>query len=294
MKEISYVMCTKDRGAIFRYSAEHLIQSKRPVDEIVIVNGGSGTETQAWLQEKLGNGLIDTLIAEKDRNQAHGWNRGYLQAQGQFIKKITDDDVFDYSTIRECATFLRANPEFDLTISNELFTDLKIFPNFNAHSFETAFHKWQQGQTKSFFFSDPHLLVRRTSLPLLGLFATGIKLIDYEWSLRVTNLGARIAYFTGCNSMTVWHQDTVTGLMSDQEYFDEYRRLDCFYRNTANPVSPWRRKLVKARSRLEALLTHRPRQTIPDGPTMLSAAHLEQMRPKLEEYNRSRQHEFLR
>ena len=288
------MMCTKDRGAIFRCSLEQLIQAKRPVDEIVIVSGGSDTPTQDWLQGKLDSGLIDTLIGEKDRNQAHGWNRGYLQAQGQFIKKITDDDVFDYSTIRECAAFLQANPEVDLTISNELFTDLKIFPNFNFHSFEAAFRKWQQGQTKSFFFSDPHVLVRRASLPLLGLFATGIKLIDYEWSLRVSNLGARIAYFTGCNSMTVWHQDTVTGQMRDREYFDEYRRLDRFYRNTANPASPWRRKLINARSRLEALLIHRTCQTMPDVPTTLSAAHLDRMRSKLEEYNRNRQNEFLR
>ena len=292
MKEISYVMCTKDRGAIFRSSLKHLIQAKRPVDEVVIVNGGSDTATQAWLKDKLGCGLIDTLIAEKDRNQAHGWNRGYLQARGQFIKKITDDDVFDYSTIRECAAFLRANPDVDLTISNELFTDLTIFPNFNTHSFETAFRLWKEGHSKSFFFPDPPLLIRRASLPLLGLFATGIKLIDYEWSLRVTNLGARIGYFTGCNSMTVWHKATVTGRMSDQEYYDEYRRLDRFYRNTANPFMIWRRKLIKARSRLRGLLIRRAHQTTTEEATSLTTAHPECMRSKLADYNRKRKTEF--
>lgn len=287
IKCISYVMCTKNRGAIFLSTLQDLIASKRPQDEIVIVDGGDDLEIQRVLHTKRATGEIDTLIEGPDKNQAHGWNRGFLACQGEFIKKITDDDVFDYSAIRVCAEYLESHVEYDLVISNELFTDMTRIPSYDFHSFESGLLGWRRGTTRSFFFSDPHILIRASSLPWLGLFSTSVALIDYEWSLRVTALGAKIAYFTGANSMTVWHKATVTGQMSEREYYDEYSRLDRFYRNTANPFRPWRRRLIKARLWLSRIGGIKNEIEAEGSNRKIAPSHLEEMRGVLANHNQT-------
>ena len=244
---LSYVMCTKNRGDIFSGSLRRVLEEKRPCDEVVVVNGGDDGETHELLERERARGRVDVVIHGADRNQAHGWNRGFLACSGEIIKKLTDDDVYDFSLIRRSADELAAADDADLLFSNELFSDADLYPRCNTHDFRGGYDQWGSGCTPCFFFPDPPLLIRRTSLPLLGLFSLRYQLIDYEWSLRVTTLRARIIFCTGCHSLSFWRPETVTGRISETQTHREYVELDRLFQHSRSSHKPWRRRLSGVR-----------------------------------------------
>lgn len=226
---LSFVVTTRNRLEFLKVILEDLISSRNADEEIVVIDALSNDGTGEYLKKLYREHKIQKLLIEADCCQAEGWNKGFLLSEGKLIKKITDDDVFDLSAIRVCKQFMLDNPEVDVCISNELFTDDNIYPNFNKHSFYEAFLRWKKKETDSFFFSDPHLLLRRTSLSLIGIFNPRFIMIDYEFSLRISFLKARIAYYSGFNSLSFFRRETISGLIKDSTLYNEYMITDRLY-----------------------------------------------------------------
>lgn len=226
---LSFIFSTRNRLEFLRVVLQDLQTSLMPDEEIIVVDALSNDGTTEFLNLELERGAIHQLITEADRCQAEGWNKGMLMSRGTLIKKITDDDVFDFNAIRRCKDFMLAHPEYDACISNELFTDDLLYPQFNTHSFFEEFKAWKQGSIGSFFFSDPHLLLRRSALAYIGLYNPRFIMIDYEYSLRISQLQANIAYFSGYNSMSFFRRNTVSGTIDKQLLSREYDLSDKLY-----------------------------------------------------------------
>lgn len=238
--KLSFVISTRNRLEFLKVVLEDLQSSKLPDEEIVVIDANSSDGTSAFLAEQLQNGGIQQLLTEPDRCQAEGWNKGMLLSKGQLIKKITDDDVFDLDAIRKCKAFMLEHKEFDVCISNELFTDDLHYPGFNRHSFLPEFKLWQKGSIKSFFFSDPHMLVRKKALPYIGLYNPHFIMIDYEYALRISHLQARIVYYTGYNSMSYFRPETVSGSINRELLSREYKLSDQLYNYSSKNSSALR------------------------------------------------------
>jgi glycosyltransferase involved in cell wall biosynthesis len=200
---LSFIISTKNRLPFLKILFAHLLPILNPDEEIVVVDSESTDGSAEFLHGLFAANKIHQFISEPDNNQAHGWNKALLMAKGTIIKKLIDDDVHDLSAIRRCRDFMLQNKEVDICISDMLAGDLANPGWIGSSSRLPYYRQWKNGTAKTFTFSDVTMLQRRSSLSLLGLYDTQFKMIDWEYSLRVTYLNAKIAYYTGYNSMSV-------------------------------------------------------------------------------------------
>ncbi len=207
---ISYIISTKNRLPFLKILFDQFILYCEPDEEIVVVDGNSTDGSKEFLQDLYTQGRIHQYVSEADKNQAHGWNKGFLLANGVIIKKLIDDDVHSLSAIRHCKNFMLKNPQVDICISNCFFTDLITPEHIRTASRYSYYEAWKNGRDACFSFSDVYMLIRRSALSYLGLFDTQFNMIDWEYSLRCSFLNAHIAYYTGYNALTVGTPGNVT------------------------------------------------------------------------------------
>jgi len=226
---LSYIIATRNRLDFLKITLSRLLPGLLSDEEIVVVDGESTDGTREYLQELFEKGLIHQYISEPDKNQAHAWNKAMLMARGTLIKKIIDDDVFCYSAIRRCKEYMLQNHQIDVVISNELSTTINDHKKIGKGSRLSRFEQWRQGIAPSFTFGDVHMLVRRSSLALIGLYNTSYVMMDWEYSLRISYLRANIAYYTGYNALNVGHTQTVTASRDVAFIEKQTKRAETFY-----------------------------------------------------------------
>lgn len=226
---ISYIVATRNRLTFLTIALETLIKEIRAGEEIVVVDGDSTDGSKEYLQQLFEQRKIHQFVSEPDRNQAHAWNKAMLMAKGSLIKKIIDDDVFCYDAIRKCKQFMLQNPTVDLIISNDLSSTLNNYKEIQKHSRLPQFQNWVDRKTPSFTFGDVHMLIRKSSLPLIGLYNTNFVMMDWEYSLRISYLKANIAYYTGYNALSVAHPGTTTSKKNERLIKSQGQRAGMLY-----------------------------------------------------------------
>ena len=241
MISLSYIIVTRNRLAFLTITLNKLLSEIRPTEEIVVVDGNSTDGTQIYLQKLFDKGKIHQFISEPDKGQAHGWNKAMLLAKGLIIKKIIDDDIFDYNAIRKCADYMLKNPKIDIVISNDLVSNLSNYKKIEKTGRLTQFNQWKEGLKPSFTFGDVHLLIRRTSLSIIGLYHTGYIMMDWEYSLRISYLQTNIVYYTGYNALSVYHDQSISALKNEKHITDQGNRASVFYEYAGDrsEISTW-------------------------------------------------------
>ena len=227
--ELSYIISTFNRLAFLKITLDTLLKNLDEAEEIVVVDGASTDGTKEYLQKLYDEGKIHQFISEPDKNQAHGWNKAMLLARGTIIKKIIDDDVFCYKAIRICKQFMLSNPSIDVVISNDLSSSVNRYTNINKASRLAQFERWRNKEIASFTFGDVHLLIRRDSIPFIGLYNTSYVMMDWEYSLRISYLQANLVYYTGYNALSIYHQNTVSANKNTNQIADQGKRGSYFY-----------------------------------------------------------------
>jgi glycosyltransferase involved in cell wall biosynthesis len=245
---LSYVIATRNRVPFLRITLEKLVNELQPDEEIVVVDGNSADGSGAYLQQLFEEGKIQQFISEPDKSQAHAWNKAMLMAKGIIIKKIIDDDVFCYGAIRKCKDFLLANPAIDVIISNDLATRLNDYKNVQKVSRLPQFKNWKSGINPSFTFGDVHMLIRKASLTYIGLYNTGFIMIDWEYSLRISYLQARIVYYTGYNALSVTHAQSISSLKNTRLITEQGKKGAVFYdyKGDRHEISTWSKIKIQA------------------------------------------------
>ena len=226
---LTYIIATRNRLPFLKITLDRLLKEVLPDEEIVIVDGDSTDGSKIYLQQLFEEGKIHQYISEPDKNQAHAWNKAMLMANGTIIKKIMDDDVFCYEAIRFCKNYMLQHPLVDVVISNDLSSVLNDHQNIQTLSRYPQFEKWKSGLSQSFTFSDVNMLIKRSTLAYIGLYSTGFVMMDWEYSLRISHLKAEIAYYTGYNSLSVGHPNTVTSLKNNELITSQGKKGAVFY-----------------------------------------------------------------
>jgi glycosyltransferase involved in cell wall biosynthesis len=244
---LSYIIATHNRLPFLRITLEKLVNDLLPDEEIVVVDGNSTDGSKAYLQELFNKGKIHRFISESDKNQAHAWNKAMLMAKGIILKKVIDDDVFCYPAIRKCKDFMLANPAVDVVISNDLATNLYDYKNIQKISRLPQFEKWKNGINPSFTFGDVHMLIRRASLAYIGLYNTSFIMMDWEYSLRISYLQARIVYYTGYNALSVTHAQSVSAIKNTTLITQQGKRGAIFYeyKGDRHEISLWSKMKIQ-------------------------------------------------
>ena len=205
----------------------YIISTKNRLPFLKILLGTDGSAE--YLKELYTAGKIHQYVSEPDKNQAHGWNKALLMAKGTIIKKLIDDDVFSYQAIRICKQYMLQNPQVGVVISNDLGGTLSNYKNVHIGTRKEQFEKWRDGSVPSFSFGDVYMLIRRTALAYIGLYNTSYVMMDWEYSLRMSYLKAKIVYYTGYNAMSVAHPQTVSSLKDAKLVEEQGKRGSIFY-----------------------------------------------------------------
>lgn len=195
--KISYVITTYNKINSLKIILNDLVSKINYVDEeLIIIDGGSEDGTDLFLKKLKDEKKIDKLVIENDFGEAHGFNKGILLSEGSYIKIMTDDDIYNLNSVRDSVTFMDNNKNIDLLFSNGI--SLKTINHelhFHLHTYNEALEKWKKNK-KSFSFCGLGLLLRRSSLPLIGLFNNCFVRVDAEYSFRNTKNGANLALLT--------------------------------------------------------------------------------------------------
>jgi glycosyltransferase involved in cell wall biosynthesis len=230
----SYLVTTYNKFPWVRESVPRLIRAKPQGAEIVIVDGGSNDGTAEYLRRLNTEGEIDQLLSEPDAGEAHGLNKGLLLCRGDLIKLVTDDDVFDYTAIERCEQFMRTHEEVDLLVTPAV--NASVAEDCIVHYSlvcplrdEQAFVDRREMNTCGL-----GILLRKRSIPLLGLFSTSFVWVDYEFLTRAIHTRATIAWFSDPVALRI-HNPSSNSVRFAHRLAVERMRLNRYYASTLRP-----------------------------------------------------------
>ncbi len=251
--KLSYVITTFNKLPYLKEVMRLLLQNVQPNEEIVIADGSSTDGTKEYLQKLFEEGAIHQFISEKDKGEAHGYNKTLLMAKGDLIKVITDDDVFNYSYIRRMKEFMITNPDIDVMTGNIISVNVMQPVTFFEwrKSYQIWFEQWVNKEFSSTFFSCLPLMIRKSSCSLIGLFDTSFKHVDLEYSVRLTALNRKVAFFTGIVAIGLVNSQSVSAqeVSYTTVFKNELKRLqgnfNYIHRQGVKTFSvPWIRKNI--------------------------------------------------
>lgn len=226
---LSYVLVTRNKLPFLKNAIEQLISNVNDDEEIVVVDGGSTDGSAEYLKKLFIDGIINQFVSESDKGEAHAFNKGFLMAKGELIKLISDDDVFNYSGIRECKTFMLNNSRFDVISTEGGGTSLVDHSLIGYTNYYQDFENWKL-TSKVFSFCGLGLMLRKSSFPLLGLFNTSVVSVDAEFTYRITSLKLNLAWYTGFCWIRIYNRKSNSSTMSDIINSD-LRKLETVYKN---------------------------------------------------------------
>ena len=185
MIKLSYILTTYNKLPYLKVVMQLLLQHVQADEEIVVADGGSTDGTVEYLTTLHTEQKIQQFISAKDRGEAHGFNKAILLAKGELIKILSDDDVFYYPAIQTCRAYMLQQPNVDALVGNSGTSESNLFePPFLNPEMQHEFEKWASGENHTFYCNGLSLMLRKTSLPLLGLFNTGFICVDLEFTIR--------------------------------------------------------------------------------------------------------------
>lgn len=251
---LTYLVSTFNKINYLREVLQRLLLNCSHGDEIIIVDGGSTDGTVGYLNELYNKGLITLFVSERDFGEAHGFNKGLLMARGQLIKIISDDDAFYWPGIKSCVDFMQANENIDIMGSDGGFFDWRQSQKIAAITYENDFSRYKESG-RPFAFCGLGLLIRRTSLPMLGLFDTNFMRIDAEYSLRVTSGRVQLAWCANplwlrivnpaSNSVKQARRGQIEGELLDQRYYRSIILFRQIARQIKDIFRPLKNKIYK-------------------------------------------------
>lgn len=214
---LSYLIVTKNKLKYLRLGLEKLIANKKPDEEILVADAASTDGTREYLAELKAQGKIDYYISEKDFGLAHALNKLIFASKGTLFKYMTDDDAFDLEAIEACKKFMLEHIYIDLvnTEGGSLNNPARLVGQndplqvVRALNYETPHRKWMEDHTP-FLYCDLGVIVRRSSLPVVGLWDPSFPGPDIEFSLRTSAGRANIAWYTGYSYVNISNPQSVS------------------------------------------------------------------------------------
>lgn len=246
--QLSYILSTRNKLPYLTEALTVLIANKKDDEEIVIADGGSTDGTADYLKELLKEHKIDAYTSEPDAGEAHGYNRAIIHSRGTLIKIITDDDFFFFSEIERCKEFMLAHPTIDFLATDGIKKrrdDISSVPM----TYRKDYEEWLRSH-QPFAFCGLGIMLRRTSLPLIGLFHTGFMRVDAEIALRVTAGKTNIAWYTQPCYAHIENAKS-NSATRQQQMLDEMEKLEIMYLNKNQSV------LQKIRKNLRKILENK-------------------------------------
>ncbi len=162
----------------------------RPVDETVIVDGGS-TDGSVPLVERWAGARTARWLSEPDRGQADAINKGLAMARGEIVTWLNADDQLEPGTVERVVREFEADPGLELLWGFCLIIDAEGTPLYIQNPFvREDFGELRRHRN---FVPQPGCFLRRDLFERFGgLDISYDYMFDYEFFLRLAgNVKAR-------------------------------------------------------------------------------------------------------
>jgi glycosyltransferase involved in cell wall biosynthesis len=287
---LTYVISTKNKFFYLPFVINKLLENIQTDEEIVVVDGNSTDGAKEYLADLYERKLIHKFISEPDFCQSHGCNKSLLLASGKLIKIVNDDDVIYYEGIRKCKEFMLQHPEIDVlgiegvganfALQNPFGSGEPSFLNLNN------FKKWKNEKIP-FGFSDLGLMIRKSSLPYLGLFNPNFMWTDAEYTFRITALPkVRIAWYSGLCWVRTSNELSIT-TRYPEHLREEMEKLEYLY------LGRKKLKFDKIKKIIKVIINHKPKFVHFTGDKQDWGEVCEKSENWLKEMNRKNSAEFF-
>ena len=225
MKNLTYSMVTLNKFNSLKNVMQDVIASLEEDEEVIVIDGGSTDGTKEYLEQLRAGGKIAYFVSEPDLGEAHAINKGLLAASGKLIKTLSDDDVFYFKLIKECKKWMLTNEDVDF-----LATEGCVFngpSKVGISAYINHYKKWRDHKVP-FGFCGIGTMIRKSSLPLIGLYNPNYARVDHEFSLRLLTSGAKVGWFCGYTWCRLPNPKANSGMYSSRIQ-EETRWLDALY-----------------------------------------------------------------
>ncbi len=191
MIKISVVTAVYNKADTLAQALDSVLAQTHPDVETILVDGGSGEETQRVLA--LYRDRLDVLISERDRGVYDALNKGIGLASGDVIGFLHADDLFADQHVLGRIAHAFEDPGVEAVYGDLVYVRhddvLSVIRLWRAGHFRPA--KLRYG------WMPPHptFYVRRSVYERLGGFDTNFRIAaDYDCMLRILGTGIRTAY----------------------------------------------------------------------------------------------------
>ena len=226
---LSYIVTTRNKLPFLTYGLNRLIQNLQSDEEIIVVDADSTDGTVDFLKNLYEDGKIHQFVSESDHGEGHGFNKGFLLANGILIKLITDDDFFNFKGIQECKKIMLENNHLDVMIGNTYATQLDDFDQIYCEAEVEDNFKNYIKTGKVFPFTGLSLMIRKNSIAFTGLFLSNIICVDTEFSLRLTSLGVNIGWTNAAIAIRIGNPQSNLHTTSKEKIEVEFDRFQYIY-----------------------------------------------------------------
>jgi glycosyltransferase involved in cell wall biosynthesis len=112
--QVSVIIPTYNRRELVRRAIRSVLEQTDPVEEIVVVDDGSGDGTREALHAEFGDRI--QYVWQPNAGVSAARNRGLRQAQGQYLALLDSDDEWLPEKTRLQRHFLEAHPDFGMVL----------------------------------------------------------------------------------------------------------------------------------------------------------------------------------
>ena len=110
-KRISFILPTKNRGAILERTLAQLRTVITARDELIIIDGGSKDSTCEVVERN--RDLVNIFVSEPDQ-PGEANNKGIILSRGKFVFFLNDDDIVHPSELEKAIHVLDEHPDIDV------------------------------------------------------------------------------------------------------------------------------------------------------------------------------------
>jgi len=178
---------------------EHLLQHNLESVQIIVVDDGSTDCSYEICQQYLSNYAAAVLITQKNQGLSAARNRGIAEAKGEYVLFLDSDDILMHKGFRELMDYI-CNNKPDILMGKYVVIQKKgrdIWPqySFPSVSSEAEAKKMIYTHITDSIWNAWRYVCRREFLIENNLFFQhGILCEDMEWSPRVLEVAANIAF----------------------------------------------------------------------------------------------------
>ncbi|MGZ8634948.1 MAG: glycosyltransferase [Solirubrobacteraceae bacterium] len=168
-----------------------LAQTHR-ADEVIVVDDGSTDGTQREL-ERFGGEV--RVITQANQGHAGALNRGYAEAQGDYIAKCDADDVWEPDKLGRQVHALLEHPDIDVAFSGARNFGLSVDEWVSAPG-EGLLDRRELARAllRTNLVCATSTVIRRRTFEQLGPFDASVPCEDYDYWMRALAAGATFFY----------------------------------------------------------------------------------------------------